>query len=143
MNRLRGPSAWMVAYGLFLVAGALTAISISGWDKSKTALMSSGMAALMMTGCAVASASSRGWLQGLGGWAGRVLPLLFAATFAWRLSLNRAKPSAEEWLAANPGQQLQTAAVESALQNWLFPTFIAGSLVAAGLIWATGRARGS
>lgn len=141
MNLLRGPSVWMVAYGLFLVAGALTAISISGWDKSKTALMSSGMAALMMTGCAVAAIRPQGWMQAIGRWGGRLLPLLFAATFAWRLSLNRAKPSAEEWLAANPGQPLQTAVVESSLQNWLFPTFIAGSLVAAALVWSAGRAR--
>jgi hypothetical protein len=49
--------------------------------------------------------------------------------------LNWAKPTAEEWLAANPGiATVDTSKVESSLQNWLFPIFILGSLIAFFLI---------
>ena len=126
---------FMVLYGIFLIAGALIAISISGWDRSKTALASSGMAAMIMVGCAVASSRPSGWLSAIGTWGGRLFPILFAATFAWRLSINQAKPTPEAWLAANPGQEVVSSAVQSSLQNWLFPIFIFGSLLFCALIW--------
>lgn len=126
----------MVGYGVFLIAGALVAISISGWERSKTALFSSGGAAFLMFVCAVLASSKVGVVRKLGAHVGMALPLLYAATFGWRLSLNWAKPSESEWLAANPGAVLDTSKVESALQNWLFPVFIVGSLVAFGLILA-------
>lgn len=124
-------SKYMLAYGAFLVAGALVAISISGWDRSKTALFSSGGAAALMAVMAfMAGAKSKAPMM-IGIHLGMILPLVFAATFGWRLSLNLAKPTAAEWLAANPGADaLDTSKVESALQNWLFPVFIVGSLVA-------------
>jgi hypothetical protein len=126
---------YMLLYGLFLVAGALLAISISGWDRSKTALASSGMAAMIMVGCTVASSRPSDRLRAIGTWAGRLFPILFAATFAWRLSINQAKPTPEEWMVANPGQEVITSAVQSSLQNWLFPVFIFGSLTFCALIW--------
>jgi hypothetical protein len=124
----------MIGYGAFLVAGALVAISISGWDRSKTALFSSGSAAVLMIAFAWLASMSAKPARAIGAHLGMLFPLIFAATFGWRLSLNRAKPSAEEWLAQNPGKELQTRLVESALQNWLFPVFIVGSLVAFVLI---------
>ncbi len=130
----------MVGYGLFLVAGALLAISISGWGRSKTALFSSGGAMLLMVVAAWLS-TRPGALGRLGGWAGTLLPALFGATFFWRLTLNWAKPLESEWVAANPGLALDTAKIQSGLQNWLFPTFIVGSVVAFITIWALGRAR--
>jgi hypothetical protein len=127
-------SKLMLAYGLFLVAGALVAISISGWDRSKTALFSSGGAAALMAAMAfMASAKAKAPMM-IGIHLGMALPLVFAATFGWRLSLNWAKPSPEEWLAANPGLALDTSKVESGLQNWLFPLFIVGSVAAFFLI---------
>lgn len=119
----------MIGYGVFLVAGALVAISISGWDRGKTALFSSGGAAMMMVVAALMASSRVGALRKLGGFAGFALPLVFAGTFGWRLSLNKAKPTAEQWLAQNPGLAVDTAQVQSALQNWLFPVFIAGSVL--------------
>lgn len=127
-------SKWMLAYGLFLIAGALVAISVSGWDRSKTALFSSGGAAFLMANAALMASARPRSVAALGRVAGVLLPLLFAGTFAWRLSLNRAKPTAEAWLAQNPGQDIVTAEVQSSLQNWLFPAFILGSLVAALLV---------
>lgn len=119
----------MIGYGIFLIAGALVAISISGWDRSKTALFSSGGAAMMMVVAALMASSRVNALQKLGGIAGFALPLVFAGTFGWRLSLNKAKPTAEQWLAQNPGMAVDTAQVQSALQNWLFPVFIVGSVL--------------
>lgn len=142
---MRKASVVMLLYGAFLVAGACLAISISGWDRSKTALFSSGGAAALMAAAAFLANSSKPGLSKFGVYGGIGLTLVFAATFFWRLTLNWAKPSEAEWLAANPGAALQTAAVESPLQNWLFPCFIAGSLIAcvALLAMATGKRRGS
>lgn len=128
----------MVAYGAFLVAGAMVAISISGWDRSKTALFSSGGAAFLMIVAAFLSTRS-GALGKLGGGAGTFLPVLFAGTFFWRLTINWSKPLEADWLAANPGLALDTSKIQSPLQNWLFPTFIVGSLIAAVVIALLGR----
>jgi hypothetical protein len=127
----------MIGYGLFLVAGALVAISISGWDRSKTALFSSGGAAAIMIAVALLANSKAHKLKMIGIHVGLVLPLVFGATFFWRLTLNWAKPTEAEWLAANPSLAVDTAKIESPLQNWLFPTFIAGSTIAFILILLT------
>lgn len=127
MNR----SSWiMIGYGIFLIAGALTAISISGWDRSKTALFSSGGAASLMIGAAFLVSRGSEKSKKLGQLAGTILPLLFAATFFWRLTINWSKPLEASWIANNPGLALETSKIQSPLQNWLFPTFIAGSLIA-------------
>ncbi len=127
MNR---SSRVMIAYGIFLVAGALVAISISGWDRSKTALASSGSAALLMTGLAFLASSADPKKMRIGLLGGPIFALIFAATFGWRLSINRGKPTEAEWLSQNPGEVVKTALIQSPLQNWLFPVFIAGSLLA-------------
>lgn len=133
-------SLLLVVYGLFLVAGALTAISISGWDRSKTALFSSGGAAMLVWFTAWLATrpkqSARARSVGIG------LGLLFAATFFWRLTENWKKPLEEAWRAANPGTELITSQIQSPLQNWLFPVFIAGSLLTT-LLLALPERRGS
>lgn len=126
MNR----SSWiMIGYGVFLIAGALTAISISGWDRSKTALFSSGGAASLMIGAAFLASRGSEKTKKLGQLAGIILPLLFAATFYWRLTINWSKPLEATWIANNPGLAVETSKIQSPLQNWLFPVFIAGSLI--------------
>lgn len=120
----------MLAYGGFLVAGALIAISISGWDRSKTALFSSGGAAALMAVMAVLANLKPNAAKMVGIHLGMVLPLAFAFVFGQRLMINLGKPSVEAWMAANPGRELVTAEVQSSLQNWLFPLFIAGSIAA-------------
>lgn len=126
MNRA---AVWMIAYGVFLIAGALVAISISGWDRSKTALFSSGGAASIMF--ALAFVATRPGRERLGVLSALMFTLMCAATFFIRLQVNWGKPTEEAWRAANPGVEFQTALVQSPLQNWLFPTFIFGSLVVA------------
>ena len=126
MNR---GSLVLIAYGVFLIAGALTAISISGWDRSKTALFSSGGAAMLVWTSAFLLSRSSELAQQLGRIGGFVFPLLFAATFFWRLTINWGKPLEEAWVQANPGVPLETGAIQSPLQNWLFPVFIVGSLL--------------
>lgn len=120
----------MIGYGVCLIAGALTAISISGWDRSKTALFSSGGAATLMIGAALLASRGSEKTKKLGQLAGTILPLLFAATFFWRLTINWSKPLEAAWIANNPGLALEASKIQSPLQNWLFPTFIAGSLIA-------------
>jgi hypothetical protein len=70
----------------------------------------------------------------LGQLAGIILPLLFAATFFWRLTINWSKPLEATWIANNPGLALETSKIQSPLQNWLFPTFIAVSILSFVLI---------
>lgn len=131
MNR----SSWiMIGYGVFLIAGALTAISISGWDRSKTALFSSSGAATLMIGAAFLASRSSEKTRNLGQLAGTILPLLFAATFFWRLTINWSKPLEATWITNNPGLPLETSKIQSPLQNWLFPTFIAVSILSFVLI---------
>jgi hypothetical protein len=129
----------MIGYGVFLVAGALTAISISGWDRSKTALFSSGGAASLMIGAAFLASRGSEKTRNLGQLAGTFLPLLFAATFFWRLTINWSKPLEATWIANNPGLTLETSKIQSPLQNWLFPTFIAGSVITFVVIFIESR----
>lgn len=129
----------MIGYGVFLIAGALTAISISGWDRSKTALFSSGGAASLMIGAAFLASRGSEKSKKLGQLAGTILPLLFAATFFWRLTINWSKPLEASWIANNPGLALETSKIQSPLQNWLFPVFIAGSILSFALIALEGR----
>jgi hypothetical protein len=124
----------MIGYGVYLIAGALTAISISGWDRSKKALFSSGGAASLMIGAAFLASRGSEKTKKLGQLAGIILPLLFAATFFWRLTINWSKPLEATWIANNPGLALETSKIQSPLQNWLFPTFIAVSILSFVLI---------
>lgn len=131
----------MATYALFLIMGAQYAVAVSGWDRSKTALFSSAAAGCLMIVAIFLSASPNPARKTRGNLLGVVFPLLFGLTFIWRYFVNRAKPTAEEWLAQNPGVAVApTRLVESTLQNWLFPTFIAASFATCvGLVWLKSR----
>lgn len=124
----------MIGYAMFLLVSGVIAAGIAGFDRGKTAVISTGALAIVMVVMAFLASSEKKGVRKIGAHLGMGLPLIFAGLFVQRHLINVGKPLEAAWVAANPGKEIVHTQFQSPVQAVLFPVLIVGSIIAFVLI---------